>query len=352
MRTMTSMLQLFSSVNFSSFRYASIAFLKFALLISLAIHSAFSFAEWKAKKTSFGDPDLQGVWRSATITALERDASFGTSLVVNAEQAQAIEKSYYFNVASEEDAKPTDPNQGAPTDGDSNAGYNAFWLDPGKQLMQVRGEYRTSIVIDPANGKVPYTPAAMRAFMEYGRGRSMDGPETRSLGERCLVGFGSSGGPPMLPVVYNNHYQIVQSPGHVMIMAEMNHDARIVRLKDKHNPNHMKKWLGDSVGHWDGDTLVVETINQHPQQSFRFAIKHRLYLPPTAKVTERFTRVAEDEIVYQFTVEDKEAFSQAWTGEMALRPSSGQIYEYACHEGNYSLPGILAGARREESLAK
>ena len=319
----------------------------FSVLFSFSMGA--TAKDWKTKRTDFGDPDLQGVWRTATITALERDyQTFGEKLVVTAEQAERIEKNYYFNVAREQDSKPSDPSAGAFTDGDSNAGYNAFWLDPGTHLMQVRGEYRTSIVIDPVTGKVPYSQAGMLAFAEYGRNRNTHNPEVRSLGERCLVGFGSSGGPPMLPVVYNNHYQIVQAPGYVMIMAEMNHDARIVRLNDEHVPGGIYKWLGDSIGHWDGDTLVVETTQLHPQQSFRFAIKHRIYVPPTAKITERFTRVADDEIDYRFTVEDAKAYTQPWTGELAMRPAEGNIYEYACHEGNYSLPGILAGARAEE----
>lgn len=322
----------------------------FLILVFFSMNT--SADDWKPKRTDFGDPDLQGIWRTATITALERDyQTFGENLVVTPEQAERIEKNYYFNVAREQDAKPTDPAKGAFTDGDSNAGYNAFWLDPGTHLMQVRGEYRTSIVIDPATGKVPYSRAGMQAFAEYGRNRNTHNPEARTLGERCLVGFGSSGGPPMLPVVYNNHYQIVQSPGYVMIMAEMNHDARIVRLNDEHVPSGINKWLGDSVGHWEGDTLVVETIQLHPQQSFRFAIKHRIYVPPTAKITERFTRVGDDEIVYRFTVEDETVYTQAWVGELSMQTAPGKIYEYACHEGNYSLPGILAGARKEERQA-
>jgi len=156
----------------------------------------------------------------------------------------------------------------------------------------------------------------------------------------------------MLPVLYNNNIQIVQSPDAVMILAEMNHDARIIRLNSKHSNDNINPWLGDSIGHWDGNTLVVETINFHPQQSFRFAIKHRLYLPADAKVTERFTRVSDEEIVYAFEIEEPEAYTQVWKGEISLKATDQKIYEYACHEGNYAMPGILAGARLEEKKKK
>ena len=164
-----------------------------------------------------------------------------------------------------------------------------------------------------------------------------------------MVGFGSSGGPPMLPVLYNNNYQIVQNENYILILAEMNHDARIVRLNDEHKDNRFKPWLGDSIGHWERNTLVVETINFHPQQSFRFAIKHSLYLPQTAKVIERFTRSDQDTILYEFTVEDSNAYTQPWSAEIPFRKTESPMYEYACHEGNYALPGILGGARREEA---
>lgn len=153
----------------------------------------------------------------------------------------------------------------------------------------------------------------------------------------------------MLPVLYNNHYQIVQSPGHVMILVEMNHDVRTIRLGGSHPPERVRPWFGDSVGHWDGETLVVETTNFHPGQSFREAITHQFYMTREARVTERFTRTGADEILYRFEVDDPGAYTRTWIGELALRRTPERIYEYACHEGNYALPGILAGARREEN---
>jgi hypothetical protein len=214
----------------------------------------------------------------------------------------------------------------------------------------VKGEYRTSWVVDPANGHVPYSPAGLKQMREsFGApGRRFDGPEVRSLGERCIVGYGSTGGPPMLNVLYNNNYQIVQSPGFVTIVVEMNHDARIIRLDDKHLPASITPWMGDSVGHWEGDTLVVETTNLNPGQRFTADIRHYLYLAPKSKVTERFTRLGDQEILYEFKVEEPTAYTQAWRGEIPMRATKGPMYEYACHEGNYAMPGILAGARAEE----
>jgi len=317
-------------------------------LTASVIQSGIAQESWDMPRTAYGVPDLRGVWTSASITNLERDPTLGNTLIVDAEQARQIEQNAALNVLTDADNAPSDPDRAPPTDGDTDAGYNAFWIDPGTRLAQIDGQYRTSWIVEPGNGQIPYTQAAGMAFMEYGQSTGYDGPEQRPLGERCMVGFGSSGGPPMLPVLYNNNLQIVQSEDYVMILAEMNHDARIIRLNSEHLGDQFSPWLGDSIGYWEGDTLVVETVNFHPQQSFRFAIKHVLYIPPTAKVTERFTRSGADEILYEFTVEDEDAYTQAWTAQIPFRTATGALYEYACHEGNYALPGILAGARREE----
>ncbi|MGB4248584.1 MAG: hypothetical protein WBJ75_12775 [Pseudohongiellaceae bacterium] len=320
-----------------------------AIAISLlATAGSASLQAAELARTPWGHPDIQGLWNNSTISSLERSPELADKLVVSAEEALELEGSYIYNVLSEQDAAPSDPERPPPSDGDTDAGYNAFWIDPGTHLMVINGEHRTSIITDPPNGRIPYSAAGVGAFMAYGARSGYDGPEQRPLGERCLVGFGSSGGPPMIPVLYNNNYQIVQTPDHVMILVEMNHDARIIRLDGEHLPDVIKPWLGDSVGRWEGDTLVVETINQHPQQAFRFATTHRLYVPTTAKITERFTPTAEGELVYQFTVEDAEAYEVPWSGEVAMRKAEGRMFEYACHEGNYALPGILAGARTQE----
>ncbi|MDD9890796.1 MAG: hypothetical protein OXU30_10700 [Gammaproteobacteria bacterium] len=323
--------------------------LAFSIVVTAFVaQSGFAQDAWQVPRTAYGVPDLQGVWTSASITNLERDPSLGNTLIVDMEQARQIEQNAVLNVLTDADNAPSDPDRPPPTDGDTDAGYNAFWIDPGTRLAQIDGQYRTSWIVEPENGQIPYTQAAGMAFMEYGQSTGYDGPEQRPLGERCMVGFGSSGGPPMLPVLYNNNLQIVQSEDYVMILVEMNHDARIIRLNSQHLGDEFSPWLGDSIGYWEGDTLIVETINFHPQQSFRFAIKHVLYLPPSARVIERFTRTGPDEILYEFTVEDDDAYTQPWTAQIPLRTATGSLYEYACHEGNYALPGILAGARREE----
>lgn len=313
--------------------------------------SAVADDEWEVPKTSFGQPDLQGIWTNATITMFERPKQFGDQLVLTPEMGKQMEENSPFARMQELDARPTDPDAPAPTAGQGVGGYNAFWMDPGTKMIQIDGEYRTSIITSPEDGQIPYSETGRREFVEGYAVRNseigMDGPEVRALGERCLVGFGSTGGPPMLPVLYNNHYQIVQTSDHVVIMVEMNHDARIIRLNDEHRPPEMQPWLGDSIGWWEGDTLVVETVNFHPRQDVRSATRHRLYIPPTATVTERFTRVGPNKVVYQFTVEDEEAYTQTWAGEMPFYATDKHIFEYACHEGNYSLPGILAGARQE-----
>ena len=314
--------------------------------VATACLGAAAFAqEWQVPRTHYGVPDLQGLWTNATITALERPPQFD-SLVITEEQAAEWERGTADMFASIDELP-----EGGLKAGEDVGGYNSFWMDPGTRALRVNGEIRSSIITHPADGKLPFRLGARAKLGEFFlrvQG-AFDGPEQRPLGERCIVGFGSTGGPPMLPVLYNNNYQFVQSPGHVMILVEMNHDARIIRMDAEHLPDDVRPWLGDSVGRWDGDTLVVETTNFHPGQSFRAAIKHQFYMTRDAVVTERFTRVSEDEIDYSFEVDDPGAYTDTWKGEMALRRTEGPIYEYACHEGNYALPGILAGARLQEN---
>jgi len=244
-------------------------------------------------------------------------------------------------------AKPTDLQQQLPGDCKDfgrGCGYNNFWLDRGSQVVAIDGEKRTSLLIDPPDGKIPPLTEERKQYLAPRR-QSFDGPEARPLGERCLLAFGSASGPPMMPVLYNNHYQIVQSKDAVMILVEMVHDARIVRLGGTHVASNVRKWMGDSVGHWEGETLVVETTNFTDHESFRGATRE-------ARVIERFTRVAPDKIHYRFTVEDPQAFTHSFTGEMPFHRTDDAIYEYACHEGNYALRGILAGAREQEKAAR
>ena len=302
--------------------------------------------DWTVPRTPDGKPDLQGIWSNATQTPLERPEEFGDKRFLT--EQEAIEREAMAQNRLVQADQPSDPERAPPVDGNTDAGYNTFWLDRGTNVATINGEYRTSLIIDPPNGRIPLVEGAGQQGLAAQWRRQpgvgpFDGPELRPLGERCLLSFSSSSGPPMLPVMYNNNYQIVQTPEYVMILVEMVHDARIIRIDDENLPEHMIKWMGDSVGRWEGDTLVVTTKNFHPQQSYRGASQ-------SLTVTERFTRVSEEQIVYNFTMDDPAVFTTSWTAEvpMRARPSGDKMYEYACHEGNYALPGILAGARIQE----
>jgi len=309
-------------------------------------------AAYKAPRNGFSQPDLEGVWTNASLTSLERGPQFKTLTITDA-QAAMVEQMRARMMDAQN--RPTDPNAPAPTAGQDPGGYNSFWIDAGKRMGRINGQARTSWLIDPADGKLPYRPEGWKLYQDtLNKARNtFDGPEARPLGERCILGFGSTAGPPMMNVLYNNHYQIQQAKDHAVIVVEMNHDARIVRLTDKRRPPPaMRTWMGDSIGWWEGDTLVVETVGFHPDESLRPYFGASLFLSPGAKVTERFTRVAKDQILYAFEVDDPKVYTKTWKAEMALNAAPGPVYEYACHEGNYSLPGILAGARRAESEGK
>ncbi len=326
------------------------------LVISSSFFLSFNVManNWSVPKTSDGHPDLQGFWTNATITPLERDVKYGDRGTFNEDEVVSLEGA--DAAFREQELAPTDPSltvEDLPKDcgggfSGVNCGYNNFWVDPGTKIMRVDGEPRTSMITNPKNGRVPMLLPAGRArlakmYANYASGENA-GPEARALGERCLMSFGSSAGPPMIPLLYNNNYQIVQNKDYIMILVEMVHDVRIIPLTDKHRPDVMLQWMGDSIGHYEGDTLVVETVNMNPSQSFRGS-------GPKAKFTERFTRTGKDMIKYEFTVDDKESFSQVWGGEVAFNKSEKPLYEYACHEGNYALPGILAGTRKKENEA-
>ena len=309
------------------------------LLTSLAAEAT----NYEVPRNVHGDPDLQGIWTSATITRLNRPVQF-YDLILTPEQAAASEQA--MGEQMEAIDNPSDPSEGGGV-----GGYNSFWMDPGTRVLRVRDEIRSSILVYPKDGQLPMrlgARAKLGQFFLRVQG-AFDGPEQRPLGERCIVGFGSTGGPPMLPVLYNNNYQFVQSKDSVMILVEMNHDARIVRMNAEHLPDNVRPWMGDSIGRWEGDTLFVETTNFHPGQSFRVALKHQFYVTKDAIVKEWFTRVAEQEILYRFEVNDPGAYSDKWIGELTLHATEGPIYEYACHEANYAMRGILRGARLAET---
>ena len=325
----------------------------------LAAHAQSAGSTYQAPRTPFGQPDLSGYWQNSTLTPMTRRPGLGERLAYTEEEAAQLEQAAAQELA--EGDEPTDPD--APAEyrqevtnqrpefaaaGGAVGGYNSGWLDPGSRIMRVDGQPRTSLITTP-NGMPPARkaqPAAAQRPAAGGPPRdSFDSYETRSLGERCVISFGRNGGPPMFPNgFYNNNYHIVQTPDAVMIEVEMNHDARIVRLNGKHRQGDVRPYFGDSIGRWEGDTLVVETINIPRSQAFMGAWEN-------LKVTERFRRVGEDRLYYAFTVEDPTVWDAPWGGEYEFHPMDGRMYEYACHEGNYSLPGILAGARVQEAAA-
>ena len=307
-----------------------------AMLVVLLLNSGALAAGYKSPRTASGQPDLQGVWTSMSLTELERPPELPTLAVTEA-QARAYE--------AKQDGTPGIPN-------DVVGQNEAEWWEIGAKLGRLDGHPVSSWLIDPANGRLPYSPAGLKALRAAQRamGASFDGPESRPAPERCVTGSSSATGAPMLNGAYSSLIQIVQTAADVVIVAEMNHDARIISLRDAAPPPAARDWSGLSVGRWEGDTLVVVTTNFHPQAGWR--PPSGLYLSPKARVTERFTRTGKDEIRYAFTVEDPSVFTQVWRAEMPIERSPKPMFEYACHEGNYSLGGVLAGARETERAAK
>jgi hypothetical protein len=332
---------------------------------------------WKPPKNREGQPDLSGYWTNATITPMTRNTRLTDQATLPPAEAKKLET--VFTNALDDAEKPTDPNattqsvQKKATEsellklrpefaaaGGDVGGYNTFWIDPGTHIMEVNGQFRTSIVTTP-DGQIPKRKDGQAVGFRPGGGGggggqragggganrlgSFDSYEYRGLGERCIMGFGRNAGPPMLPNgFYNNDYQILQTPDAVVIDVEMIHDPRIVRLNARHRTDGIRPWMGDSIGHYEGNTLVVETTNIPQAQAFYGSWKN-------LKVTEWFTRVSPTRINYRFQAEDPDTWAQPWGGEYDFAPLHGIIYEYACHEGNYALPSILAGARRAEKEA-
>ena len=324
-----------------------------AMLLSVLAGPAFAQVSSEATGRSF-----DGVWTNGTATRLERPASF-TTLVVPAEQAEALRKASLTSRAAAN--APSDLSGGAFKDSNSAAGYNSFWTDPGIGLATVRGEARSSYIISPADGRIPFRDRAVslkepiREGVEYRSGKgAYEGPEDLPLRERCLIAQSDGGGPVMLNGLYNNNYGFRLTDDHLVIEVEMVHDARIIpiyasaeKARASHKPAAIMQWLGDSVAWWEGETLVSETRNVHPVQ----AARTQTPLSPQGVVTERFTRIGEGELLYQFRVEDPVHYTTAWSGEYSFKPADGEIYEYACHEGNHSMAGILGGARLSEAGA-
>ncbi len=303
---------------------------------------------YAAPRTPDGKPDLQGIWTSATITPLERPAEFANKEFLT--PAEVAEYERVMRVKNNQD------NRGGEKIEDLARAYNDIWWDRGTQVIKTG---RTSLVVDPPDGRIPArTPEAQArlnarreaqqqkcktAACSEGTLSSADGPEDRSSGERCIA-WGSSV-PPMMPSAYNNNYQIVQSPGYVAIMIEMIHDVRIIPTDGTpHLPSRVRPWLGDSRGRWEGDTLVVETTNFNGRAAKDYDLSFK-NASRNMRLVERFTRTDAETLTYRYTVEDPQTFTRPFTVELPLWRSSGPLYEYACHEGNYGMPGILSGAR-------
>jgi hypothetical protein len=394
-----------------------------AVLIAALWPAAMAQEAYQPPKTSWGVPDLQGNWTNSSVTKLTRMAGVD-KLVLTPEEAHAIETKDFNNARTKAELAPTDQSQGAPIKAKSLPGlgnYNAVWVDPGSKIAVVKGELRSSYIVDPPNGRVPMSEAGRKKLSTWRPDATRDGtfkppavsplsvnakppakpakparasaklvreadrliatsaepakpfidlveapksvngggaasaylgPESRGTGERCVV-MGNAGGPVMLNGLYNNNFILVQTPGHVMIMVEMIHDARIIPVaaskaeaEKMHRPKAMETWMGDSVAWYEGPTLVIQSRNFNRQQA------GQVFISDTGTLTERLTRLGPNDILYEFTVEDPEVYTQVWRGEIPWRKIPGQVYEYACHEGNYGLWNILSGAREQERTGR
>ncbi|MEQ8409639.1 MAG: hypothetical protein RKH07_15335 [Gammaproteobacteria bacterium] len=297
---------------------------------------------YEPPRTVYGRPDLQGTWSNASITTLERNGRYESLTLSDDEIARATSQ-HPQNVRLATDDNMVAGELPDGTDLSRGRGYNAFWIDPGTQFGVIDGEYRTSWIVEPADGRIPYSEQGeqLRSALRN-KNAGSDGPEARPLAERC-ISTNMRVGPPMINGLYNNNYEIIQTEDYVVIRTEMVSHARIVRLNQEHQMDTIKPMFGESVGYWDGDTLVVETTNFHPLQE-----EASISLSTQGRVLEQFTRVSAEQILYEFTVEDPRYYSQPWHGEARFLPAAGNVYEFACHEGNYALGAILGGARRAE----
>ena len=298
---------------------------------------------WTPPRTPEGVPDLQGVFTFRTITPMQRPAQLEGRVTLSADEAAAFEASE--NTRLNRDL--FDPIAGAPSAGYAPRAeggvlsYNEFWYERGVELTRDR---RTSLIVDPPDGQIPYTDAARekirvtRANLSAG---FADSYTDRSLADRCLMGFNS--GPPMVPSAYNNNVMILQTPGRVVIYNEMVHNARIIPT-DGSAHGDLRQWVGDSRARWEGDVLVIETRNFLRETAFRGS-------SADTQLVERLWRVDPDTVLYEFTVDDPNSFTRPWTALFPLRRTDGPLFEYACHEGNYGLEGILAGARNKNTQA-
>jgi len=332
-----------------------------ALVAALLPAAAFSPAaaqQYVVPRTPDGHPDLQGTWSNATMTPFQRGRGQGP--VYTPEEVARREQGFVERV--ERGSLPSDPNRPAPPTGQGVGSYNQVWFEQGDRVAVVNGEPRTSLITYPATGRIPaLTAEGQERKDEYHGFRSQwgeyDHPELRPLADRCIVYYASSPtatlGPPMTPSGgYNNNIRVIQTADHVVIHGEMVHDTRIIQLGEPNRlPEQIRPWFGDSWGRWEGNTLVVETTNIHPDMGFN-ELNDKIPNSPDLRVIERFTRVGEDDILYEFEVQDPRTYTEVWGGQIPWRTFDQQIYEYACHEGNYSMSNVLSGARYQERQAE
>lgn len=294
---------------------------------------------WETPRTAWGEPDLRGIWDYRTITPLERPKEMEGKPILSDEEAAEFETRLV--TTKNKDRRQAD---GLSTQADIANAYNEFWWDYGKKLTD---DKRTSLIVDPPEGRIPaLTPQARERYkaIRAARARPPHGPEDRGAAERCILGFNA--GPPYNPSAYNNNVHIFQTPGFVVLLVEMVHDARIVPMDGRSFlPENMRQWRGDARGRWEGDTLVVESRNFSDKTSFRGSGKNM-------RLIERFTRIAEDKIVYEYTLDDPESFEKPWTAVIPMAKNDQPMFEYACHEGNQSMVTMLAGARAQEKEAE
>jgi hypothetical protein len=308
-------------------------------LIALASDTALA-QDWTVPRTPWGHPDLEGLWTNATLTPFQRPPELGTKAFYEPDEVAAVEQ---------ERRAQTNADRELPAG--QVGSYNDFFFERGSGIVASR---RTSLIIDPPEGRIPpLTAEAQRkvdARTEYAAEHPADSAADRWLTERCIL-FG--GAVPMFPEPYNNNYKIVQTPDNVTILVELNHETRVIPLDGRPPlPTEMRQWIGDSRGHWDGDTLVVETHNLKFNEQSRFGVQYLQGISDeNLRVVERFTPADADTIVYQATIEDPTVFTLPWTVEIPLRRTPGPIFEVACHEGNYGLANILSGHRAEERAA-
>ena len=301
-----------------------------AILLA-ALPAAFGESKWTQLRTPDGQPDLQGTWTNAVNTPLERPKELGAKeFYTQAEFAELSKKGYLGD-------------RGGPQE--VHYDFSQYGMDA--LQSKFAPNLRTSLVIGP-NGRIPpMSPEAVKRNADRAaknKGHELDGPENRSLTERCIV-YGGLEGPPMLPAMYNNNMEIVQNAGYVAILNEMYHDVRLIPIDGRpHVSQKIRQWRGDSTGHWEGDTLIVDTTNFTDQSPFHGSSEN-------LHVVERFTRTSASTILYEFTVDDPATWVRPWTAQLVMGPSNGKIYEFACHEGNYGLRNNLRGARAEEKRA-